>query len=443
MPDIIEPHAQPLVSVGAGQSLTPLDKGCPIPCRPADLPHRHWNVLRGDLPFPVAVLKQSALDNNSRWMQTFIATAGVSLAPHGKTTMAPKLFRQQIADGCWGITVATAQQAAVAATHGVERILIANQLVGPANIAIVLDLLRQHPRLDLYCYVDSAAGVAMLRDACRGRGYRHLNVLLEVGFSGGRTGCRDERAMRDVLQAIAAATDCLALRGVAGYEGLIQGRDMAETERFVAAFLDLLLSAVDLCRAQAGNMAAPGSAGEFIVTAGGSSFFDIVAQRLAAGVNLGAIRIVIRSGCYLSHDHGIYAHDFPSLQSRLGSDVAQRLGRLEPALHLWAMVQSQPEPGRALLTLGKRDAGHDAGLPVPVFHKPTDTNQLTRLDGDWRIDKMNDQHAYLHVPEGQSVSVGDLICLGISHPCTTFDKWREIFVVDDDWTVSDVIHTFF
>jgi D-serine dehydratase len=442
MPDAIVPLPHPIATSGASQTLTSLDKGCPAPIRLADLPRRSWNVLRGDLPFPVAVLKQSALENNSRWMRSFIAAAGVSLAPHGKTTMAPKLFRQQIADGCWGITVATAQQAAVAAAHGIQRILIANQLVGPANIAMVLDLLRQNPQLDLYCYVDSVAGVGMLRDACRQQDNRHLNVLLEVGFAGGRTGCRDEPAIRAVLQALATATDCLTLRGVAGYEGLIQGKDMAETERHVAAFLDLVVSAVDLCHAQASSTEHP-APDAFIVTAGGSSFFDIVARRLAAAVDLGTIRIVIRSGCYLSHDHGIYAHDFPSLQERLGPDLAERLGRLQPALHLWAMVQSQPEPGRALLTLGKRDAGHDAGLPVPVLRKPAQSDQLIALDANWRIDKMNDQHAYLHVPGGQSVQVGDLICLGISHPCTTFDKWRELFVVDDDWTVIDSIHTFF
>src|SRR5262245_26920972 len=114
----------------------PLDlsqKGLPASVSPGDLAARHWNVLAGDLPFPVAVLKQSALARNSRWMSDFIAATGVSLAPHGKTTMAPKLFHRQIADGCWGITVATAQQAAVAAQHGIGRILIANQLVGRAN----------------------------------------------------------------------------------------------------------------------------------------------------------------------------------------------------------------------------------------------------------------------------------------------------------------------
>jgi D-serine dehydratase len=95
------------------------------------------------------------------------------------------------------------------------------------------------------------------------------------------------------------------------------------------------------------------------------------------------------------------------------------------------------------LTLGKRDAGHDAGLPQPVLRRSMRSGEMSELSADWRVEKMNDQHAYLRMPDRAAVEVGDLICLGISHPCTTFDKWREIFIVDDDWTVIDAIHTFF
>jgi D-serine dehydratase len=423
--------------------MSPQDKGFPRAVRLGNVAGQAWNILAGDLPFPVAVLKKSALENNSRWMRSFIAAAGVSLAPHGKTTMAPQLFHQQIADGCWGITVATAQQAAVAAAHGIQRILIANQLVGSANIGIVLNLLKQNPALDLYCYVDSPIGVTMLGEACRRASGCSINVLLEIGFAGGRTGCRDADAVSQVLSTLEQHGDVLRLRGVAGYEGLIEGKNTTETERSVAAFLDLLVSAVELCESARAFKPDAGGQGEIIVTAGGSTFFDMVAQRLAASTISSAVRIVIRSGCYLTHDHGIYARDFPSLQRRLGTALAERLGQLQPALYLWSMVQSQPEPGRALLTLGKRDAGHDAGLPQPVFLKSAQAPDLQKLTDDWRVDRMNDQHAYLHIPPGNAVAVGDLVCLGISHPCTTFDKWREIFVVDDDWTVIDVIHTFF
>lgn len=433
----------PALLHGTSSSLTTADKGIPGAISVADLGKQNWNILAGDLPFPVAVLKQSALDHNSRWMRSFITAAGVSLAPHGKTTMSPQLFHRQIADGCWSMTVATAQQAAVAARHGIKRILIANQLIGRANITLVLELLRQDPSLDLYCYVDSPTGVAMLGEAVAAKDTPPLNVLLEIGFAGGRTGCRDQAAIDGVLDALAMAGDGLRLRGVAGYEGLIAAETTEATEEAVRTFLGLLAGTVGQCRQRnAFKTSADGNA-EIIVTAGGSTFFDVVAERLAPLVTTGAVRIVLRSGCYLTHDHGLYAHDFPKLQRRIGPDLAQRLGSLRPALYLWSIVQSQPEPGLALLTLGKRDAGHDAGLPQPVLWRSAQSGEINKLATDWRIEKMNDQHAYLRMPETVSVAVGDLICLGISHPCTTFDKWREIFIVDDGWTVIDAIHTFF
>lgn len=425
------------------KQLSALDKGIPSNVAFGDLAKRQWNVLSGDLPFPVAVLRQSALEHNSQWMRSFLTATHVSLAPHGKTTMSPQLFQRQIADGCWGITVATAQQAAVAAAHGIGRILIANQLVGQANIALVLDLLRRDPTLDLYCYVDSAEGVAMLHHALNSSGSRPLNVLLEIGFEGGRTGCRNRMAVEQVLQSLSTSGATLILRGIAGFEGLISTEARQSTERKVTAFLDRMIETVDYCRRQNAFKPALDGAQEIIVSAGGSSFFDMVAQRLSTLATNGDVRIVIRSGCYLSHDHGIYAEDFPALQKRIGADLARNLGQLQPALFLWSIVQSQPETGLALLTLGKRDAGHDAGLPRPVLLYSAASGDIRSLDETWRIEKMNDQHAYLRTPTDSEPAIGDLVCLGISHPCTTFDKWREILIVDDDWTVINSIHTFF
>jgi len=35
------------------------------------------------------------------------------------------------------------------------------------------------------------------------------------------------------------------------------------------------------------------------------------------------------------------------------------------------------------------------------------------------------------------------VCLGISHPCTAFDKWQLIPVVDEEYRIVDVVRTFF
>jgi len=426
------------------RKLAATSKGQPMALSAAsDIAGRGWNVLAGDLPFPAAVLKQSALGHNSRWMRRFISATGVSLAPHGKTTMAPQLFGQQLADGCWGITVATAQQAAVCAAAGVKRILMANQLVGPANIRLILDLLQADPTIDFYCYVDSAGGIDLLAEAVRQSQARPLNILLEIGMAGGRTGCRSLAEASSVLDRLHTTQDCLKLRGVAGYEGLIHAPNQAETEARVMDFLEVVAGAVMLCRERNAFAVDNDGRPEAIVSAGGSSFFDMVATRLNALQDPGPTRVVIRSGCYLTHDSGLYDDSFPALARRLPEGLAAELGRLQPALFVWSCVQSRPEPGLALLTMGKRDASHDAGLPIPLLRGQVGSATVQPLDGSWRIDRMNDQHAYLLLSPDSELQVGDLICCGISHPCTTFDKWREIHVVDDAWNVTGAIHTFF
>src|SRR5690606_15641934 len=108
-----------------------------------------WNALDDDLPYPLALLKESALAHNSRWMAAFLRHFDACLAPHGKTTMSPALHRRQLADGAWGITAATAQQAAVMVAFGVTRILVANQLAGRAARRWAFELLAERPDVEL------------------------------------------------------------------------------------------------------------------------------------------------------------------------------------------------------------------------------------------------------------------------------------------------------
>ncbi len=77
---------------------------------------------------------RAALDHNIALIADYCATNGISLAPHGKTTMAPDIFALQLAAGAWAMTLATPWQARVAATVGVPRILIGNEVTDPAGI---------------------------------------------------------------------------------------------------------------------------------------------------------------------------------------------------------------------------------------------------------------------------------------------------------------------
>jgi D-serine deaminase-like pyridoxal phosphate-dependent protein len=405
----------------------------------ADIGERRWNLLRGDLPLPIAILRETALANNSRWMRQFLAQSGARLAPHGKTTMSPQLFARQLQEGAWGLTLSTVQQVRVARQAGVPRILLANQIVGRHELAYLFEELRADPGFELYVLADSAQGIERLREGALTAAIgRPLPLLLEVGYAGGRAGCRDLEDVVTLGRLIKAAEPLLALHGVEGYEGLHQSLSSAEGVPKVAEFLRFLVAAAQRLDGQklfAGH--------EVILSAGGSAYYDLASEMLqTAPLNKPAC-IVIRSGCYLTHDTGLYARLFEELRER--SPVARcTSGGFQTALEVWAYVQSVPEPGRAIINAGRRDVGHDAGLPVPLkyFRRSRDFEPVA-APADHKIVAINDQHAHMIFPSGDDLDVGDMVALGISHPCTTFDKWRLIYVVDDAYTAGSAIQTFF
>ena len=397
---------------------------------------KRWNVLREDLPLPLAILKESALAHNGTWMRRFLGLSGAVIAPHGKTTMSPQLFARQFADGAWGITVATPQQLQVARDFGVQRIVLANQLVGRQAIRYVVSELERDPRFEFYCLVDSEANAAALAAAAREAGLdRPIQVLLEGGYAGGRTGCRDLRTALALTRSVKRHEPYLALRGVEGFEGLFAG-STPEKEAHVRTFLEFLVE-IAISAAQE-QLFAPGP---LILSAGGSAFYDmVVAAFRDAGMDREFL-VLTRSGCYLTHDSVMYHEAFESLRER--SPEAASLGAgLQPALEVWAYVQSRPEPEKVLLTIGKRDVSYD-DMPVALrWCRPGDLRPRT-VSEDHVVTGLNDQHCHMSVPADSPLQVGDMVGFGISHPCLTFDKWQVICVVNDNYTVTSGIRTFF
>lgn len=401
----------------------------------ADTAQLGWNLLQEDVSFPVAVLSNGRVQHNLRWMRSFISTYGLKLAPHGKTTMSPALFHQQLAHGAWGITLASAPQVQAAYHFGVRRVIMANQLVGRANMAIISRLL-QNPGFEFFVIADSAANVAQLGQFFARTGQR-LNLLLELGVAGGRTGVRDEQTRTAVLDAIARHPQSLALAGIEVYEGVL--KDEPSIREFLRRAVRelLVLEAHSLL-----------TTGRVILTGAGSAWFDLVAEEWAT-LDIGRpLDIILRPGCYLTHDVGIYK----AAEARIhtSNPVARSMQTsLLPALQLWAYVLSIPEPGLAILGLGKRDAAFDAGLPIPALHfRPHSDDrpgfaQPVPAPADWQLTAMMDQHAFLKIATDADVQVGDMLALDISHPCLTFDKWRQLLVVDDNFTVIDAVETFF
>jgi D-serine deaminase-like pyridoxal phosphate-dependent protein len=359
-----------------------------------------------DLPTPSLVLHAPTVEANIAAMHGWCAAHGAAISPHVKTTMAPALMRRQLAAGSWALTVADVRQARVAVEAGATRVLLANVVASRRAAEEILALRRQG--IDVRCWIDDARGLELLDDVASASGGTAA-VVLEVGHRGGRTGVRSHAAALELASAVASARD-VELTGVSAYEGLLGLHDQRPGTS-VDAFLDAVAAVV---RGVAALL--PDGA---IVTSGGSAWFDRVADVLGPAADAAGATLVLRAGCYVTHDHGVYA------TAREG-----RQPLLRPALTLRARVLSRPERARVILDAGRRDAGDDAGFPVALGHAGT-------------IVAMNDQHTHLEVPADSRLVPGDVVALGISHPCTTLDRWRLIAWAEEDGRVTDGIVTRF
>lgn len=404
------------------------------PCRASDIAAKGWNALADDLAYPLAVIRRSALAHNIAWMQDYAKRKAVALAPHGKTTMSPELFALQLAGGAWGMTFATIHQLAVGVEAGARRVIIANQVVCDADLDALDMLLTRHPDLRVWFLVDSLAQLALVEDwATRRTSGRCFDVLLEIGIPGQRTGCRTLDEALALARAI-ARSPAARLGGIECYEGGVARCDSEHDAREVTALVHRVTEAARQLDAQ--DLFCDDSV---MLTAGGSAVFDLVVPLLRMQGLSRPVRGVLRSGCYITHDNGNYARFLKQVEQREGLDDS-----LRAALEVWAMVQSVPEPGLALLTCGRRDISYDLEMPVPVRHAPRGGRVALDAPAGWKIGALNDQHAYLRFdPAGPAPRVGDRVALGISHPCTTFDKWRWMPLVEDDWAVTGAISTRF
>jgi len=386
------------------------------------------NVFKDGFLGPVLTLDEAALSNNIATMATWCADRGVELAPHAKTTMAPQLWARQLAAGGWGLTAASAAQLRVYRAFGVSRVILANQVAdGPALRWIDRERAAD-PAFQLASFVDSTQVVAQMESCLREAGARPAEVIVELGRPAGRAGARTVAAAIEVAQAV-AASPLLRLVGVGGYEGVLVNdpspHSLAVIGGFLARMRELTMRLHDLDLFETDDI---------ILTAGGSCFFDLVADAFAGPWPGMSVTTVLRSGCYVTHDDGFYRSMSPFSRGEAGH------GCLRPALRLWARVTSRPEPGLALLTAGKRDLSFDAWPPEPQLVRGGDGT--VRPLRDCVIKQVNDQHAFVTLSPGQEMAIGDWVGLGLSYPCTAFDKWQLIPVLRGEQVV-DFVRTYF
>ena len=408
-------------------TISPFFKGLPIAAQGETFKSflaNKPNLFQSDFQFPIAILKDSALRNNLDRMQSFCKEMSVDIAPHVKTTMSPQIAKMQIDTGAWGITVANFYQASVFLNFGFERIIIANEVLDSTAIRKIAEE-NLNPRLQIAFFIDSMQALRVAEEAIASLADGKLHLFIEGGAENGRAGARNVEEVLPLVKAI-KNNPRLKLLGVSGFEGIIPVESRSKAgEANLRTFCQKMVQAGKIISEELGNP-------EIILTAGGSSYFDIVIEELRKFGKSG--HIIIRSGGYVSHDHGGYELTYPFAGEKAGKTFL-------PAIELWAKVISHPEPHLAILNLGKRDVGNDAGQPSPIKQLKTTDSEVKPFHGV--VDHLNDQHAYLELSKEEDVSVGDLVGMGISHPCTTFDKWRLMALVNESYEVVDFVHTFF
>lgn len=410
----------------------------PLPL--SEIGKQGWKPYDGRMALPLISLDRQAFAGNAALMMAYVRSHGAEISPHAKTPMSTVLSDALVTAGAWGSTVADIRQAAVLLKAGQRRLILANEIGGAAAARRLAALLSGYPDAELHIFVDSVELAEALSAAWRERGdLPPLGLMLEFGV--GRAGLRSADAAEAILDTILAAeTPAFRLTGIAAYEGAAATADAQETRLRIDALMAMTSDFLPKLRGRIGNDR------PLLVTAGGSVFFDIVVARLSASVAADpACRLVLRSGAIFFHDHGIYERGLAGLDARggfrIGGETVSAAAGFRPALRVWAEVLSRPEPQLAISGMGMRDVAMDQGLPRPLalYRNGAHFADLTGAE----VLRLNDQHAFLALPDDSDVSVGDVIEFGISHPCTCLDRHAILYGLDPDHSVTAAYLTSF
>ena len=339
-----------------------------------------------EIDTPALVVDLERMERNIATMARFFADKPAKLRPHWKTPKCAEVAKRQLAAGAIGITCAKLGEAEALAASGVRpSVLIANQIVGAAKLARLVELARVLP--ELIIAVDSAAQVDALDAALRNARAPapKLGALIEVDTGMHRCGTNAPGETVDLARRLTEGR--VAYRGVMGYEGhAVLVPDSAKRKELAEAAAQALGAHVETLRAA-------GLAPE-IVSSGGTGTYDLTGS--VPGVT------EIQAGSYVFMD-GRYR------------DVR---ADFEPALTLHATVIHRR--GRLVVTdAGVKSLSSDFGMPVA-------------FDVGARVVGLSEEHGHVLCDEGVELAPGERLRILPSHGDTTINLHERFYAARGD-----------
>ena len=341
-----------------------------------------------DIPTPALVVDVAALERNIRRMADFFAGGSCRLRPHFKAHKTPEIARRQLAAGsCVGLTCATVSEAEVAAQI-CDDLLLANEPIGPGKCRRIAALAG---RVRTTAAIDSTIGLKELAGEAHRAGVT-VGVLVDLNVGQTRCGVLPGEAAVALAKQV-AATDCVELRGVMGYEGhVVALPDRAERTKRARESMAGLLETAAMIRA-AGLPCG-------IVSAGGTGTYDISGR--LDGIT------EIQAGSYALMDTDYGRLDVP----------------FEQAFWVLGTIISRPAPDRCVADCGHKSMTKDHGLPT------------VRGMHDASVVSLNDEHATITIPTDSPIAIGDRVFLRPSHTDPTMNLHDVVYALDSGQVIG-------
>jgi D-serine deaminase-like pyridoxal phosphate-dependent protein len=345
-----------------------------------------------ELTTPALLVDLDAMESNLHAMAGYFANKPAKLRPHFKNHKSPMLAWKQIRAGAIGMTCATLREAEILVQHGVDNILIANEIAGETKSIALAELSRL---AIVIAAVDSVAAVRDLARAQRNRGSQ-IKTVIDVNIGLNRCGVPPGE---EVLELAWSALDQgLEVCGIMGYDGHHQVLPPSEErDEQVRMGAECLVHSAELLRANRIPVD--------ILSTGGTGTYNV------AGVYPGVTEI--QAGSYLLMD---------TLYQERGSKFRRSLSVLTTVLHSSAY-------GHAVVDCGLKAISSERGLPDV---KDADEIELKALHAE---------HGLLHWNSGASntLAVGQKLQLNVRYSDATLNLHSRLFGVRNG-TIEEVFH---